>query len=249
MFDYVLLRKYCKDISVLFVEDDENILKEMHLLLKDLFDFVNVAKNGEEAFLKYTNYYKENKKNYDLLITDILMPIVNGIELIKSVYSINKKQLVMVLSAYSEKEYLVELINIGICKFILKPIDYETFLDDIFNISKTIYEKSQVSNVKNSNRIYLNDELYWDKYTKQLFSNNSVVKLTKKEFILIELLILNGNTIYSNDRIINYLWEDYSDFDIQIINLKNIISRLRKKIPSLNIQNNYGFGYSLEILH
>ena len=148
-----------------------------------------------------------------------------------------------------EKEYLVELINIGICKFILKPIDYETFLDDIFNISKTIYEKSQVSNVKNSNRIYLNDELYWDKYTKQLFSNNSVVKLTKKEFILIELLILNGNTIYSNDRIINYLWEDYSDFDIQIINLKNIISRLRKKIPSLNIQNNYGFGYSLEILH
>lgn len=155
----------------------------------------------------------------------------------------------MVLSAHSEKEYLVELINIGICKFILKPIDYETFLDDIFNISKTIYEKSQVSNVKNSNRIYLNDELYWDKYTKQLFLNNSVVKLTKKEFILIELLILNGNTIYSNDRIINYLWEDYSDFDIQIINLKNIISRLRKKIPSLNIQNNYGFGYSLEILH
>ncbi|WP_434236502.1 helix-turn-helix domain-containing protein, partial [Aliarcobacter cryaerophilus] len=51
--------------------------------------------------------------------------------------------------------------------------------------------------------------------------------LTKKEFILIKLLILNGNTIYSNDRIINYLWEDYSDFDIQIINLKNIISRLR----------------------
>ena len=56
MFDYVLLRKYCKDISVLFVEDDENILKEMHLLLKDLFDFVEEEKNGEEAFLKYTNY-------------------------------------------------------------------------------------------------------------------------------------------------------------------------------------------------
>ncbi|MGJ0372015.1 hypothetical protein NG764_11830 [Aliarcobacter cryaerophilus] len=71
MFDYVLLRKYCKDISVLFVEDDENILKEMHLLLKDLFDFFDVAKNGEEAFLKYTNYYKENKKNYDSQLSHI----------------------------------------------------------------------------------------------------------------------------------------------------------------------------------
>lgn len=50
MFDYVLLRKYCKDISVLFVEDDENILKEMHLLLKDLFDFVDVAKMEKKLF-------------------------------------------------------------------------------------------------------------------------------------------------------------------------------------------------------
>ena len=77
------------------------------------------------------------------------MPIVNGIELIKSVYSINKKQLVMVLSAHSEKEYLVELINIGICKFILKPIDYETFLDDIFNISKTIKSSIELLNITN----------------------------------------------------------------------------------------------------
>lgn len=52
MFDYVLLRKYCKDISVLFVEDDENILKEMHLLLKDLFDFVDVAKKWRRSFSK-----------------------------------------------------------------------------------------------------------------------------------------------------------------------------------------------------
>lgn len=249
MFDYISLKRYCKDISVLFVEDDDSISKEMYLLLKDIFEFVDLAKDGKEAFVKYTKHYEEKKRYYDLIITDILMPIVNGIELTKSVYKINSKQKVIVLSAHSEKEYLMELINIGICQFILKPIDYEKFLETIFTTSKYIYEIAKKNDIKNSNIIKINSEIYWNKDKKQLFLNNQVIKLTKKEFAFVELLLLQVNTIQSVDRIINHIWQYYEDFDIQIVNLKNIIYRLRKKVPTLNIQNNYGLGYSLEVLH
>ena len=74
------------------------------------------------------------------------MPNMNGIELIKK-YLLNKSfSKVIVLSAHNESEYLMELVNIGIAQFILKPIDYNNFLDVIYKVSKMIYEINYLNN-------------------------------------------------------------------------------------------------------
>ena len=250
MIDYIALEKYGRELSVLFVEDDEGISKEMNFLLGDIFTKVDSGFDGIEGLLKYNQYFQANEKYYDLLITDIRMPNMNGIELIKNIYSINPSQKVIVLSAHNESEYLMELVNIGIAQFILKPIDYNNFLDVIYKVSKMIYEDKLLNNNDKkeiSSFINITDELIWNKELKQLFLNNNIFKLTKKELHLIELLFQVPEKTYTNEEIMFALWNDDFDTIPDIANLKNLISRLRKKLPELNIENIYGFGYRLNI--
>lgn len=250
MIDYIALEKYGRELSVLFVEDDEGISKEMNFLLGDIFTKVDSGFDGIEGLSKYNQYFQANEKYYDLLITDIRMPNMNGIELIKNIYSINPSQKVIVLSAHNESEYLMELVNIGIAQFILKPINYNNFLDVIYKVSKMIYENKLFNNNEKkeiSSFINITDELIWNKELKQLFLNNNIFKLTKKELHLIELLLQVPEKTYTNKEIMFALWNDDFDTIPDIANLKNLISRLRKKLPNLNIENIYGFGYRLNI--
>ena len=105
MIDYVSLEKYAKDISILFVEDDKGISKKMELLLHEIFSKIKVAFDGKEALEEYYNYYKTNNEYPDLIITDIQMPNMDGVELIKHIYKENPNQRIIVLSAHNESEY------------------------------------------------------------------------------------------------------------------------------------------------
>ncbi|RXJ85456.1 response regulator transcription factor [Arcobacter cloacae] len=247
MLDYILLEKYGKKISVLFVEDDDSLRKEMSFLLSDIFENVDISVDGEEGFEKYSEYYKKNLSYYDLIITDIQMPNMNGINLIKNIYKLNPKQKVLVLSAHNESDYLLELVNIGIAQFILKPVDYDSFLEIIFKVSQNIYEKKYKKESKDTPFVKLTQELFWNKELKQLIFKNQIIKLTKKEFLLLDLLLKYPEKVYTNEEIINFLWSGEPNLEIQISNLKNLISRLRKKVPDLDIKNNYGFGYSIKL--
>ncbi len=244
MIDYISLETYAKDISILFVEDDREISKEMELLLKEIFTKIEVAFDGIEALEQYNSYFEKNSSYADIVITDIQMPNMNGIELIKNIYKQNPNQKIIVLSAHNESEYLMELVNLGIYRFILKPMDYNNFLEVIYKISKEIFIEKNSTNKEKETIIKLADELFWNSQLKQLYFENKLFKLTKKEFLLIELLSKIPDKIYVNEEIISYVWEEDND-NADISNLKNLISRLRSKLPILKIENIYGFGYKL----
>ena len=245
MIDYISLEKYAKEISILFVEDDKGISKKMEILLYEIFSKIEVAFDGNEALEKYSNFHKTNNEYPDLIITDIRMPNMDGIELIKHIYKENANQKIIVLSAHNESEYLIELVNLGIYRFILKPMDYNNFFEIIFKVSKEIYmEKYKVSDNKEI-FIKLNCDLIWNKELKQLYLNDKLLKLTKKEFLLIELLLRIPEKIFVNEEIISYIWKEEFNENPDISNLKNLISRLRSKIPALKIDNIYGFGYKI----
>ena len=245
MIDYISLEKYAKEISILFVEDDKGISKKMEILLYEIFSKIEIAFDGNEALEKYYNFYKANNEYPDLIITDIRMPNMDGIELIKHIYKENANQKIIVLSAHNESEYLIELVNLGIYRFILKPMDYNNFFEIIFKVSKEIYmEKYKVSDNKEI-FIKLNCDLIWNKELKQLYLNDKLLKLTKKEFLLIELLLRIPEKIFVNEEIISYIWKEEFNENPDISNLKNLISRLRSKIPALKIDKIYGFGYKI----
>ena len=230
MIDYISLEKYAKEISILFVEDDKGISKKMEILLYEIFSKIEVAFDGNEALEKYYNFYKANNEYPDLIITDIRMPNMDGIELIKHIYKENANQKIIVLSAHNESEYLIELVNLGIYRFILKPMDYNNFFEIIFKVSKEIYmEKYKVSDNKEI-FIKLNCDLIWNKELKQLYLNDKLLKLTKKEFLLIELLLRIPEKIFVNEEIISYIWKEEFNENPDISNLKNLISRLRSLV-------------------
>ncbi len=112
-----------KDLSVLYVEDNDEVRHSTLSLLEDFFSNIDWARDGEEGFEKYKKYYDDNQNYYDIVITDINMPKMDGIEMIRSLLTLHSEQIVLVISAHNESDYLLKLINMGISNFLLKPID------------------------------------------------------------------------------------------------------------------------------
>jgi len=90
-----------------------------------MFATVIVADNGNDALNLYREYYDKNQKYIDIVLTDIEMPKMDGIELSEKIMQINKEQDIIVISAYTDTKHLIKLINIGVAQFITKPIETE----------------------------------------------------------------------------------------------------------------------------
>ncbi len=118
-------------IKVLYVEDNDTVRKDTAELLKEFFHQVETAANGEEGLEKF------KKGKFDLIITDINMPKMNGIEMIKEIKKIDKRIPVIVITAFSDFKYLVECIKVGVYGYILKPID----INQLLEVLNTVLEK------------------------------------------------------------------------------------------------------------
>jgi YesN/AraC family two-component response regulator len=131
------LRKLCHGLKVLYVEDDENISKQLHRILKKIFNNIDIEINGKDGLAKYEEHH------HDIVITDISMPIMNGIEMSHKIKKINKDQVIIVTSAHSEMKYMSKLIDIGVNKFILKPIDLNNFLELLAKTAIKIFKEKK----------------------------------------------------------------------------------------------------------
>jgi DNA-binding response OmpR family regulator len=112
-----------KELKILFVEDEVNISKLLKDALSDYFYSFTVASDGIEGLEKFKNI------NPDIVITDIMMPNLDGLEMTKEIRTINEDIPIIVLSAFSDKEKLLKAIDIGITKYFIKPFDPEEVLE------------------------------------------------------------------------------------------------------------------------
>jgi len=136
--------KYTKDLSILYVEDDEDAIEHLSSVLETLFLTVHKAYDGNHGLESYNNYYSMYNKYYDLVLTDIEMPRKNGIELSEIILDINPNQNIIVISAYNEKERLQQLLTMGITNFLHKPVESRNFFDTFKKCSKLICEQNKM---------------------------------------------------------------------------------------------------------
>ena len=241
MIDYDKVYNLTKDFTILYVEDDISFLKETKRVFEELFYKVDTACNGKEGLVKYKEYLNTKKIPYDLVITDICMPFMNGIELTKEIYKINKSQQIIVISAYDESKYLLELLNMGIEQFLVKPINLEVLLSVLFKSSSKItinYDIQKINKI-----VKLKNGFLWDINNLSLLKDEKIVKLTKKETFLMQILVKNECKVSTFDEILNTIYDEPQIISDEI--LKPLVSRLRKKIPKQTIENIYGLGYRL----
>ena len=138
MIDFKEVYKYTKDLNVLYAEDEDMLREENIDAFEDFFKIIDGAVDGRNGLEKYKKFYEENGFYYDIVITDLNMPNIDGHKFIDEIYKINKEQNIIIISAYNESNRLIRLIEQGIDSFILKPIKTEYLLRVFYKISKNI---------------------------------------------------------------------------------------------------------------
>ncbi len=237
--DYKILFSQTKDLSLLLVEDYEPLRNDMEEMLTDLFKTVTVASDGREALKIYKEYYASNDKGFDLLITDIQMPLMNGVELSEAVRDIRADQQIIVLSAYTDSNYLLRLINLGIAQFITKPIDQEELMNALCKVSKNI--NTIEVDPQNIIVVEMRENYTWDKEKLVLKQNNKSVELTRYELLLMQLFVQKVEQVCTNDDIMQIFYDN--SIDINEKSIRNLVFKLRKKLPDSTINSMYGLGY------
>ena len=237
------LTTFTKSLNILFVEDHEELRNNTAEILSNFFNTVISVSNGQDALDLYHQKDLQDEPNYDIVITDIQMPILDGLSLIKEIYKVNPYQPIIVLSAYDESKYLLPLINLGIEQFIKKPIDYQELLKTLLKVSKKILQPDIQTSLDTLVKIQLGKTSVFDKQNSSLLDNNKNIYLTKYEIIFLQLLSENMGKIYISEDIVSTYITKNETIDSQ--NIRKLVSKLRKKLPTDSIESIYGSGYRL----
>ncbi len=220
-----------KNINVLYVEDDEIARENGIEYLENYFNTIYDASNAIDALSLY------NTHKPDIIITDINMPKIDGLEFVKKIREKDDTTQVIITTAYSDKEYLFKAIELKLIKYLVKPVEEKEF-DEAINLC--------IENIKNNNTniINISKNTLFDTYNKTLITNNEIVKLRTKELDLLSLLIKNKTRYVTYEEIENYIWYDSV---MTKDALKTVIKNLKSKLPKDAISNLSGTGYKIEL--
>lgn len=235
---FIDLKKISENLSLLLVEDNDELRKGALSVFSNIFKVVDTALDGKEGLECYKDFFFNNNTYYDIVISDIEMPNLNGIDLSKAIFEINKEQKIIIMSAYSDKKYFIDLINIGVKGFIQKPLTTEQIIKVLYDVCSSFQDKSLVD---------LGDGYLYDSVLKVLFLNSQKVNLSDKELKTLNLLIKNKNQSFSSEEIFNHIYYDQAEKEFSIDSIKSLLKRLRRKLPNSLIVNNYKSGYSINL--
>ena len=215
-----------KDLKVLLVEDEEKLASLLKSSIGDYFYSFSIANDGKDGLDKFTKVLP------DIVISDIMMPKLDGLQMAQKIKKINPNVPIIILSAFSEKEKLLNAIDVGVVKYFIKPFDPDELLEYIVTLSKNI----------KSEPLVFNDGFTFNKTKRSLYKEDKYVPLTKREVVFMELLIDNISTITDSELIKETLWKDGKGTDVT---LRSFIKRLRIKTSKDLINNIKGEGYQI----
>ena len=221
-----------KNKIILYVEDNDYIREEAVEYLSLLYTTVLEASNGEEAL----DIYKKHKPH--IIITDIEMPILSGLEMVKTIRKEDKKTPIIMVTAFKDIEYLQEAIELRLVKYIFKPMTQHKLKMALNLAEEWIGCEEDVW-------INLSDNSAYNKLSKVLMVNNNEVHLSHNETALLNLLLQKPNTLISYGEIKNKIWnyeDNYRDA------LRTLVRALRVKLQNDILKNVSGVGYRLDIV-
>jgi len=228
------MEKHCelilKSSTLLLAEDDKFVRESFGRVLSLYVGNILLAKDGEEALELF------EKEQPDIIITDVKMPKLNGIELIKKIREENRSIPIIITSAYSDREYLLDAIKLSLVEYIIKPMKESQLNSVLENSAKILLDNSKT-------KIYFDENNYYDYTNKQFISNSNFISLTNKEIEFFELLLAHRGELVTKVKIEDklYIYEEAPPSA-----LKNLVFKLRKKLP-LDIVKTYGkLGYIIE---
>jgi DNA-binding response OmpR family regulator len=216
-----------KTKRALYIEDERDVLKNISELLRPFFHTFYTASDGEEGYRIFQAH------PIDVLLVDIELPKMNGISLIKTIRKKHKYLPIVVISAYTKTDYLLESVELHLDKYIVKPLTSRKIHSILETLNDDFSEKSQFECRKDVILDCMKGRIVW---------NGEAYILTKREMAF--LTILCQKKIVTYDEIMA-LWHD----DIPSENaIRSFIKHLRKKLPENFLKNRNSIGYYVEAM-
>jgi len=220
-----------KNIKILYVEDDDIARENGVEYLENFFEHIYEAENAISALKLYEKYAP------DIIITDIEMPKMNGLEFVKKIRKNDSKTQIIIITAFSDTKYLLKAVELKLVKYLIKPVMEREFEEALMVCVDSLREDS-------SNIVKLSDSSYFDTFNLSLVVDDEVIKLRTKEIELLSLLIKYKNRYVTYNEIENFVWqESVMSKDA----LKTLVKNLKSKLPKNIISNLTGTGYKIEL--
>lgn len=218
-------------MKILLVEDEELLSNVITKGLKKLGFAVDQAYDGETALYLY------EVNSYDLIILDLNLPVIDGMDVLGRIRQDDFKTKILILSARSEIIDRVAGLNQGANDYLVKPFDFDELVARIHNlIRQTFIQTPSILSVGN---------LTMDLLAKTVTINNVFLSLTNKEYAILEYLMLNQGKVISQSELIEHVWE--SEADPFSNSLKFHLHSLKKKLGQEDIiSNKRGQGYIIK---
>lgn len=220
-------------MKILIVEDEKSLAKAVEKLFKKNGYNTDLVHDGRDAV------YYASQTSYDAIVLDIMLPKLDGYEVLKTLRDKRNFTPVLLLTAKSELNDKITGFNIGADDYLTKPFESEELLVRV----KAISRRKQV---------YISDEqvfldLSIDKSNYTFSSGSESIKVNAKEFLIMEMFIQNKNQILSKEKLIENVWG--YDYDGEYNQVEVYISFIRKKLKAIGskvkIKVNRGIGYSI----
>jgi DNA-binding response OmpR family regulator len=218
-----------KNFKILYIDDEDFIRANAVEYLSFYCDNVYEAKDGIDGFEKYLKYKP------DIIISDIKMPKLNGIDMIRRIREKDKKTKIILATAFLETSYLLEAVELVLVKYLIKPITADKLLPVLNSCIEDL--------IDNTNILHFGEKFIFDTFNKSLFLENKQIFLTKKELLFLEVLTKNNKRAVTYEELNNYVWQGEMSEDA----IRTIVKELRKKISKQAIKNISGIGYQINV--
>lgn len=215
------------DFTLLYVEDDKGVREINSSMFKRIFKEFYEACDGEIGYQLYKKYKP------DIIITDIKMPKLNGLELAKKIRQFDNKTKIIITSAFNDEKYLLQAIELNLERYLIKPLTSRNLFPALEKAIKGIEKK-----------LYISKIFYYDFSSSLFYENDKIIKLANKELLFLSLLAKNHTKVITYEEIEIDVW-NYEEMSIK--SLRSMIGLLRKKIPYNAINNISNIGYKLKI--
>lgn len=226
-------------MNILVVEDEQKVAAFLKNGLEEQGYAVDLAYDG------YTGEKLALNKNYQLILLDVIIPVVNGIDLCKKIKGAKPDVPILMLTALGTTDDKVAGFDSGADDYLVKPFEFKELVARLKALTKRSQLRQQPSHVANLLKV---GDLLLDLDKKIAIRGNKTISLTAKEFMLLEYLMKNKGRVVSRPDIAEHVWDVTFDTGTNVVEV--YVNILRKKIdkdfPEKLIQTRIGLGYIIQ---
>lgn len=218
-------------MKILVIEDEKSVADDLKAGLEQHSFIVDVAYTGKEGDKLIHEY------DYDIIIMDLMLPDINGEDLCKKIRKDKISSFVLMLTAKKQLANIVEGLNCGADDYLTKPFEFSELLARL----QALLRRSS----KNKENVLYSSGIKLDPQRGQAFQDGIEIKLTKKEFMVLEYLLRHKGQVISRNQLLEHAWDRNVDIFTNVMDTH--IKNLRKKLGKSGkfIQTVYGSGYKI----